>query len=227
MEGSSVAKTKIWRLGLILKMVPLRSPTYRLCFAVEGQAGGHAHAFHVDRHVAGGRHLVDEAVVAAGDVEHALRVERQAGGVHQLVDERLHVEVQIDLVNRHRHLLAARSAEGGVDVAERIDRRVGDRVQVLGDQHADVAGPGFAGLLAVLDHQFAGGGAFRHARDDEGIRADDHRRADFADRDARPVRLREALAANLQLAAGDGGGRSDLCDLRLGSRAISEEAYLI
>ena len=30
MEGSSVANTKIWRLGLILKIVPLRSPTYRL-----------------------------------------------------------------------------------------------------------------------------------------------------------------------------------------------------
>ena len=28
MDGSMVAKTKIWRSGLILKMVPLRSPTY-------------------------------------------------------------------------------------------------------------------------------------------------------------------------------------------------------
>ena len=57
---------------------------------------------------------------------------------------------------------------------------------------------------------FAGGGAFRHARDDERIRADDDRRAHLPDGDARPVRLGKALAADLQLAAGDGGGRRDL-----------------
>ena len=118
--------------------------------AVEGDAGGDAHAFHVDRHVAGGRDLVDEAVIAAGDVEQALGIEGQAGGVHQVVEERLHAEVQVDLEHRYRDLLAARSAEGGVDIAEGVDRRIGHRVQVVGDQDADVAGPGFARLLAAL-----------------------------------------------------------------------------
>ena len=41
-------------------------------------------------------------------------------------------------------------------------------------------------------------------------------RADFADGDAGPVRLGEALAANLQFAAGDGRGGRDLRDMRPG-----------
>ena len=103
------------------------------------------------------------------------------GGVHQLVDERLHVEVQVDLVDRDRDFLAARSAEGGEDIAEGIDGRVGHRMQAIGDQHADIAGPGLARSAAAFDHQFARGGAFRNPRDDERIRADDDRRAHFAD----------------------------------------------
>ena len=108
-------------------------------------------------------------------------VEGERGGVHQFVDERLDGEVEIDLVDRDRDLLPARAAEGGEDIAERIDCRIGDGMQAVGHQHADVAGPGFAGLRAAFDHQFAGGGAFRNARDDEGIGTDDDRRADFAD----------------------------------------------
>ena len=100
MEGSSVAKTKIWRVGLILKMVPLRSPTYRLPSSSKAMPGRNAHAFDEDGHVAVGRHLIDDAVEAAGDVEQSLAVEREAGGVHHVVDERPDVEVQIDLVDR-------------------------------------------------------------------------------------------------------------------------------
>ena len=54
------------------------------------------------------------------------------------------------LIDRHRHLLAARAAEGGVDIADGIDGRVGHRMQAVGDLHADVAGPGVARLLAAL-----------------------------------------------------------------------------
>ena len=70
--------------------------------------------------------------------------------------------------------------------------------------------------VAALDHQFAGGGAFRNAGDDERIGADDDRRADFPDGHLGPFFLRKALPPNLQLAAGDGRGRSDLGDVRLG-----------
>ena len=36
------------------------------------------------------------------------------------------------------------------DVAECVNGRVGHRVQPFGHLHADVAGPGFAGLFAAL-----------------------------------------------------------------------------
>ena len=180
-----------------------------ILLAVESNSGGNPHAFDENGHVAVGRRLVHETVVAAGDVEHALGVESQASGIHEVVDERLHGEVQVDLVDRYRNLLPARAAEGGVDIAERIDGRIGDGVEVLGDQNADIAGPGIAGLLAALDHQPSGRGALGDAGNHERIRADDHGRADFTDGDAGPVRFREALSSNLQLAAGDGGGRCD------------------
>src|ERR1019366_3021312 len=51
-----------------------------IVFGIEGNSGSHAHAFHVHAHVAGGRDLVDEAIVAAGDVQHALFVEGEGGG---------------------------------------------------------------------------------------------------------------------------------------------------
>jgi hypothetical protein len=159
------------------------------------------------------RRLVDKAIVAAADVQHAAIVESQGGSVHHIGDERLHGEVQIDLVDRDRHLLAARPAEGGVDVAEGVHRRVGDRVQVLGNQHADIAGPRLAGLAGAADHQIARGSPIGNARDDEGIRADHQGRADFADGNEGPLRPGEALAANLQFAAGDGCRRGDLRDV--------------
>jgi hypothetical protein len=87
-------------------------------------------------------------------------------------------------------------------------------VQVVGDGDADIAGPGFARLLAALDHQLTGGGAFRYAGDDERVRADDQGRSHVADHDARTVRLRKSLAADLELAAGDGGVRGYLRNLR-------------
>src|ERR1019366_2797995 len=89
--------------------------------AVEGHAGGDPHAFHEYGHVASGRDLVDHAVVAAADVKHAGGVKGEASRIHQFVDERLSVEVEIDFIDSHGHLLAARPAEGGVDIAEGID----------------------------------------------------------------------------------------------------------
>ena len=54
------------------------------------------------------------------------------------------------------------------------------------------------------------------------IGADDHRRAHFADGDARAVRFGKALSANLQLAAGDRRRRRDLRDLGLGIGGFPE-----
>src|ERR1035438_10925726 len=105
----------------------------------------------------------------------ALVIEGERGGIHEVVDERLRGEVEIDLVDGHRDLLAARSAEGGEDIAERIDVGGGHGMQAVGYQDADVAGPGLAGPGAAADDQFAGGSALRHAGDDRRIGADDDR----------------------------------------------------
>ena len=189
---------------------------------VEGDAGGHAHAFHVDRHAAVRGHLIDVAFVAAGNVQAPLVVESHTGGVHQFVDERLHAEVEVDAINRDRHFLAARAAEGGVDVAKRIHRGVGHRVQAVGDLHADIAGPRFARLLAAFHYQIARHGAVRHAGNQERIRADHNGRTHFADGDAGPLHLGEAFASNLKLAAGDGGRGRDFGDLRARIRRFPE-----
>src|SRR5690606_16749649 len=95
-------------------------PDVKILFRIEGQAGGDAHALDVDLHVAVGSHLVDMSFEAAGDVQHALAIEVKPVGVHDVVDERLDVIVQVDFVTRHRNLLAARAAEGGIDVARGI-----------------------------------------------------------------------------------------------------------
>ncbi len=59
------------------------------------------------------------------------------------------------------------------------------------------------------------------------IRADDHRRAHFADGHARPLRLGEALSPNLKLAAGDGRGGRDLGDLGPGVGRFPKSHILI
>ena len=77
------------------------------------------------------------------------------------------------------------------------------------------------------DHQFAVGSALRNAHDDEGIGTDDHRRVDFADGDAGPVRFREALPPHLQFTAGDGGRGSYLRNLRPSVRCFPNTPYSI
>ena len=98
---------------------------------------------------------------------------------------------------------------------KRVDRRVGDRMQVVGDPDADIARPDLAGVFAARHHQFARRGAFRHLDDHERIRADDHRRGHFPDRDLRPVFACKPFAFNVKFAARDSGGWGDLSDCRL------------
>ena len=57
--------------------------------------------------------------------------------------------------------------------------------------------------LPLPDHQFAGRRAFRHLHDHQRIRPDHDGRGHVADRHLRPVDRREALAADVQFAAGD------------------------
>ena len=66
-------------LRLILKIVPLRSPTYRLPSSSKRQTGCHAHAFHEQADSCRRGRLIDDAFVTARDIEHALAVECEPG----------------------------------------------------------------------------------------------------------------------------------------------------
>src|ERR1019366_8965790 len=59
----------------------------QVALRIEDDAGGHAHAFHVNRAVARRRHAVDIAFVAAGGVQHVVLIDGQTAGVHQVTDE--------------------------------------------------------------------------------------------------------------------------------------------
>ena len=161
-----MAKTKIWRSGLILKIVPLRSPTKRLPIGVERDSGGDAHAFDPKLRAAVGRDAMDGAVVAAGNVEIAFAIERQARGIHQFGDERLHRVVRRDFVKRDGNFLSALAAVGDVDVSFGVHGGIGDGVKIVGDLHAEVKSrtAGFRRCPVAHAHD-AARGAFRHARD--------------------------------------------------------------
>src|SRR4029077_6083102 len=100
-------------------------------FAVKGDARGDSHALGVRRHGAVLRDAIDGAVEARRDVHLPLAVEGNGRWVHQLRYERLHVVVGIDLEDRDWDFLPSRSGERDIDVAFRIDRGIGDRMEIL------------------------------------------------------------------------------------------------
>ena len=70
-----------------------------ILFGIERDAGGHAHSFDVHRCGTRRRDLIDDTVIAAGDIERARFVKSEAGGVHQIRHERLGSVVQVDFVD--------------------------------------------------------------------------------------------------------------------------------
>ena len=67
------------------------------------------------------------------NVHLAFAVEGNRGGVHQVAEKRLYVVVGVDLENRHRNFLPARSGEGHIDVAFAVERGIGNRMKVVGN----------------------------------------------------------------------------------------------
>ncbi len=183
MEGSMRGEYKDLPVGGDFENGAAAVAHVEIVLFVERQASGHAHAFHENRHIAGGGHLVNDAFEAAGNVEHTLRVESEAGSVHHIVDERLDTVIQVDLVNGYGHFLAARAAERSVDVAEGVHRRIANGMQIVGNRNTDIAGPCLARQVAVLNDEFALRNAVRHPHNQKGIGTDDERRRDFTDGD--------------------------------------------
>ena len=64
----------------------------QILFFVERDAGGHTHTFHIHGHVSGGRDLVDDAVVTAGNVEQTFFVKGQPVGFIRSVTNGLDVK---------------------------------------------------------------------------------------------------------------------------------------
>src|SRR5437764_743918 len=95
---------------------------------IESDAGGDAHAFGVGIHGAIGRYPVDRTLVARGDIHLSFRIEGDTGGVHEIGKKGLDVVVGIDPVDRYRNLLASRARKSNVNVAFRVDGRVGNRM---------------------------------------------------------------------------------------------------
>ena len=85
--------------------------------AVEGDAGGDAHALGVGGDGAGGGDAVDGALGARAGVEGAAGVEGEPGGVEQVAHKGPHLEVARDREDGDRHGLAAAAGEGDEDVA--------------------------------------------------------------------------------------------------------------
>jgi len=100
----------------------------QVAFRIECDAGGDAHALDIRRNGARRRDLIDDSILAAGGIQHAFAIHREARGVHDVGDERARFVIEVDLVNRHRRLLPARSAERHVGVSERVNGRVADWV---------------------------------------------------------------------------------------------------
>ncbi len=65
-------------------------------------------------------------------------VEGEAGGVDESGEQDVHFAVGIDLEDGDGSLLAASSGEGDEDFARRVDGRVGDSVNIFGEQAGDV-----------------------------------------------------------------------------------------
>jgi hypothetical protein len=186
--------------------------------AIEGDAGGDAHAFGVSGHGALGGDAIDGAFGAGAGVEVAVGTEGEAGGVHEVADEGANLEVALNLEDRHGNGLAARAGDGGVDVAVGIDRRVGDGVEIFCHGYGDAHEERVAGLTAAMQDQIAGDGSLWDADGGMGGTAEQERSGDVADGrsgDDGVVGF-EVGAVNLDLAPGHGREGFDAVEMRCG-----------
>src|SRR5262249_54782020 len=114
---------------------------------VKRDPGRHSHALGVDRDGSIQGRFIDVAVKPAGNIQDVIPVEGQSGRIHDLREERLHVVIRVYLVHTDRYLLAARAAEGHIDVSILVDGRIRYGVHVVGDGNADLDSDGVAALV--------------------------------------------------------------------------------
>ena len=158
--------------------------------AVEGDAGGDAHAFGEGGDGAVGGDAVDGAFGAGAGVEVAVGVEGEAGDVEQVADEGADLEVALRCWKMETGTVWPRGAgEGGVDVAVGVDGGVGDGVEILGHGDGDAEVEGVAGGAVAMEDEVAGDGAFGDADDGAGGAGEGEGGGDVADGDVGDCRL--------------------------------------
>src|SRR5258708_22685559 len=116
-----------------------------------------------------GTYAVDRAVVTRGNIKLAVGIKRQPGGVHQVGEKGPDVVIRIDLVDGNRDLLSAASGKCYVDIAFRIQRGIGNRMQVLRYGLGDLDFAPIADAAVVLYGDLAGVRAVRHASNQESL----------------------------------------------------------
>ena len=138
--------------------------------------------------------MIDGAVMARGNIHLSLAVEGDGRGVHHLDYEGLDVVIGVDLEDRDRDFLAARTGEGDVEIAFGVERRIGNGVKVLRDGHRDFNGMRIADVAVGRDHDGAGGRSFGYARDQKRVGADHNGSLDLAELHFRATQLRRPQA---------------------------------
>ena len=135
-----------------------------IAVAVEGDAGGDAHAFGEGGDVvAFGRDAVDGAFGARAGVEIAVRAEGERGDVEEVAREGARLEVAADADDGDGRALAARAADHGEEVAVGVDGGVGDEVELVGHGDGDVGVEHVGDGAVGAEGEIAGDGAFGDA----------------------------------------------------------------
>ena len=144
-----------------------------------------------------------------------MAIECQASGVGDAAKKRCDPFAGINFVDGDGGLLAACSAEGGVDVSERIDGGARNRVELVCNPDADVASPDAGETFTIVHQQIAVVGSAGNFGDYERLGANDDRGLDVANENFGSGGSNETCTADFELASGDGGAWLNLSDFRL------------
>src|SRR5438309_5469626 len=175
-------------------------------FTIKSDAGGYSEALREGALGAVRSHLVDGAIESRRDIHLSLVIECNGGGVHHLPHERFDVVVGVDLEDGDWDLLSARSRKRGVNVAFRVEGRIGDGMQVLRDSYCDLHRVWVALVSVCSDDHGSGHVAFWNTRDQKSVGTHHDRGCNVAEFHFGPQQVLRAQpgAVNPNLAPGKG-----------------------
>src|SRR5262249_3893691 len=122
------------------KKAPASIADIKITFAIEGDAGGDAHAFDVRFRSTRRIDTINIPFKPARHKQVAGKAERKAGRVHDVGHKWCDRSFRSDLVNRYRGLLTTSSAVCGVNVPVAVDRGIADRIKAGCEPLTDLVG---------------------------------------------------------------------------------------